>query len=517
MKRITLLFAVICISIGMMIPENVMAADQSNIIDNFKVTVTAPASGKTPQTTASISNKDMEVVSVNWDPGDATFRDGRPYTVSVTVKIKNDVAKNLADYTYDYWGSPTLDGRLTYVPVARINDFDAKIISKNGKQLVIAYTFCPANTSVEEWNQIMLTNKERIKHKVRPLSVFAKLSKATDIRALEQSVKYGHVRPNGTKYSTIFSQVGIGGSGAENAAKGYETAAEATTGWINSSGHHRTMNMSSWTHMSTGFAKTLNTKTRFHWIQLFTSCGSAKVVGVSGYQKGDTFKAGTSIDEMGYSVKLKCGHGVSYIPLIKEMCSGYNPNTSGAQKIKVKYNNKTIATLSVKVAENMSTDTLKSASGIYSKYTLTTDKKVTLYSEPSATAGIVKTISKGSVISLLDSRTTKATFIRGSYLGKIVYIKTLDTKTGKLNVIMDYMRQSSANSKVVATATVTLGVNSSYAPILYKAEDSAVKFKVGSCLAGDQVNVLDKNANDKYAAIAHDGYICYILKSQLSY
>lgn len=74
------------------------------------------------------------------------------------------------------------------------------------------------------------------------------------------------------------SQVGISvASKGENAAKGYMTAKEATQGWIKSTGHHRNMLTPGYCHMSTGFSKTLNTKTRFHWIQLFTGCGDLEV------------------------------------------------------------------------------------------------------------------------------------------------------------------------------------------------------------------------------------------------
>lgn len=77
------------------------------------------------------------------------------------------------------------------------------------------------------------------------------------------------------------------------------------------------------------------------------------------------------------------------------------------------------------------------------------------------------------------------------------------------------MRQSSANSTVVSTATVVLGSNESYAAVCYTASAGAKKFKVGTYLAGDKVQVLNMNASGDYAAIAHDGYIAYILKSQL--
>lgn len=85
-----------------------------NIIDNIKVNVTAPASGKTPTATASVESENLTVISVSWSPADTTFRDGRPYT-------------------------------------ATINNENVEIISKSGKELTIAYTFCPGGVNKAEF------------------------------------------------------------------------------------------------------------------------------------------------------------------------------------------------------------------------------------------------------------------------------------------------------------------------------------------------------------------------------
>ena len=50
------------------------------------------------------------------------------------------------------------------------------------------------------------------------------------------------------------------------------------------------------------------------------------------------FPTGTSIDTMGIVIKIRCPiHGDCYTPLLKEMCTGYDPAKNGRQTVTAKY------------------------------------------------------------------------------------------------------------------------------------------------------------------------------------
>lgn len=59
------------------------------------------------------------------------------------------------------------------------------------------------------------------------------LEQASAVRAVEASQKWSHDRPDGTEYWTVNSSIVYG----ENLAKGYSSAEEAITAWMNSPSH----------------------------------------------------------------------------------------------------------------------------------------------------------------------------------------------------------------------------------------------------------------------------------------
>ena len=59
------------------------------------------------------------------------------------------------------------------------------------------------------------------------------LEQASEVRAVEASELWSHNRPDGTEYWTVNSNIVYG----ENLAKGYSTADEAVTAWMNSYSH----------------------------------------------------------------------------------------------------------------------------------------------------------------------------------------------------------------------------------------------------------------------------------------
>lgn len=488
-------------------------------IDNLAITITKPATGKTPATTAKVSAAGVKVEKVEWDPGDKTFRDGRCYTAIITLKV-TDMTKRFVDYLYDYWRTPaSIDNVLKYAPKVTVNGNapGVSVLSQSldNTQLVIKYTFAPAGATAMEWEQLKLTNRTRMKVKALPVSVFPKLQSAARKRAVEQGKRYGHTRPNGTSFATIFDEYGLTASWkAENAAKNYPTPEKVTQGWIDSPGHYRNMINAKAKHMANGCAWNLNSTVRIGWIQLFSRCGDLKATGIAGYKKNDTFAGGTSIDDMNYSLKLKCSHGVSYLPLIKEMCSGYDPNKTGTQKITVKYNNKKVATLTVKVNNTVDLSKQESASGFFCSDSIVSDVGVKLYAQASTSSDVIATFPVNQKLMMLDGIMVRTDFLRANYHGRIVYVERAKIAKVKWYTWDGYTDKTDQNA-AYTNATVKLAAGTDYAIAYHgsKLLDSGI----GTFMNGEKVKVLDQNVSADVVSIDLSGYLAYMKKSELSF
>lgn len=102
------------------------------------------------------------------------------------------------------------------------------------------------------------------------------LSVAATIRAMELAytsdvMNISHTRPNGTKFWTIMSDMGIGYSNVgENIAadSGYGTPKTVTNSWKNSQGHYENMISTNYGKMGVGFVELGGNK---YWVQIFTN------------------------------------------------------------------------------------------------------------------------------------------------------------------------------------------------------------------------------------------------------
>ena len=227
-------------------------------------------------------------------------------------------------------------------------------------------------TTDEEWECLKLTNKERVKAGVAPLSTYSTLQKVADIRSNELRTLWGHTRPDGTDYYTAYLELGLDDClGPENIATS-ATPEMVIKMWMDSPGHRATMLSEGEGHVGISH--------EYGWVQDYGYCinGITKV-SVKDAKKVSSFKRGTSIDDMNKLLVLKCDCGTSYIPIIKEMCKGYKPNEAGIQTIKVKYGSKT---LSFKVS--IKGESIKKASvkglktKVYSGKSITQSPKVVL-------------------------------------------------------------------------------------------------------------------------------------------
>lgn len=101
----------------------------------------------------------------------------------------------------------------------------------------VAYEMPDALAFAEEI--VTLVNEVRAEYGLDPVALAPIILEASSIRAQEQQVQYGHIRPDGSSWSTVLNEVGIDSNcyAAENVAAGYETPEEAMNGWIHSDTH----------------------------------------------------------------------------------------------------------------------------------------------------------------------------------------------------------------------------------------------------------------------------------------
>jgi len=198
-----------------------------------------------------------------------------------------------------------------------------------------------AIASEQEWQVLKIVNRERITYGLEPISTFKKIQQAAGVRADEISYYFSHTRPDGTSCFTAVKELGIYYSCAgENIAAGYQSPKAVMTGWMNSDGHRGNILGSGYDHVGIGYAT--GGSYGKNWVQDFV--GGCSVTSVKSDGKGTlNYPVGTTVDAMNRYLVVMCSeHGVGYVPVIGEMCSGYNPNAGGAQTITVEYGGKKV-------------------------------------------------------------------------------------------------------------------------------------------------------------------------------
>ena len=84
---------------------------------------------------------------------------------------------------------------------------------------------------------VRLANIERAKIGFAPLKTNVNLQRAAMVRAQEISIKFSHIRPDGTDASTACYEAGAGCIVGENIATGYSTPQDVMNGWMRREGH----------------------------------------------------------------------------------------------------------------------------------------------------------------------------------------------------------------------------------------------------------------------------------------
>ncbi len=191
----------------------------------------------------------------------------------------------------------------------------------------------------EELEVLKIVNQERAKEGQEPLTSLPELQRATDIRAEELVEVTDHVRPDGSDWVTVFEGLQIPGYmwAGENVAAGQRGPAAVMSAWMNSPGHRSNILESHYTHMGVGYHYEKASMYGTHWVQLFYSNYYCSYTSMTvDFYTNESFDVGTGVEELGLVACLQCEScGNSYLPVLAEYCSGYNPNFAGNQQITV--------------------------------------------------------------------------------------------------------------------------------------------------------------------------------------
>jgi len=207
--------------------------------------------------------------------------------------------------------------------------------------LIIALPFAaaadqPAYLSAEEWEVLSLTNQERAKKNLTPISVFDELQSASDLRASEIETLFSHTRPNGEQCFTALDLYDIVYfSAGENIAAGYRTPADVMVGWMNSEGHRGNILDGDYKHMACGYYVKENSEYYTHWAQMFV--GGCRTTAVNNVGEAPRFDRDGNLISTDSMISVTCDlHGTSYVAL-KDVNYYCRPNQYGNVTYTVSY------------------------------------------------------------------------------------------------------------------------------------------------------------------------------------
>lgn len=196
----------------------------------------------------------------------------------------------------------------------------------------------------QEWNVLAIVNRNRLAEGLQPLSMFSGIQAACDVRAVELEQLFSHTRPDGRSCFTALGEAGVFYMRAgENIAAGYKDANAVMDGWMGSSGHYANI-MGDFTHIGVGYEKISNSYYTHYWVQLFVNGGNEviKSLSLSGADNL-TVKKNTAISDMGIVLyEDNSVYGQCALPVIDEMCTGYDAKKEGSQTVTVNYRGKSL-------------------------------------------------------------------------------------------------------------------------------------------------------------------------------
>lgn len=190
----------------------------------------------------------------------------------------------------------------------------------------------------EEYEVLKIANQERAKENLAPLTSTPKLQQAGDIRAEELVSVTDHVRPDGRPWYTVLEELDLHYMWAgENVAAGQRGSAAVMRSWMNSQGHRENILREQFVHVGVGYHYSGASVYNTHWVQLFFSHYNCEYTSMTvDFYGEETVSEGTALEELELIACLQCkACGDSYLPVLPEYCSGYDPNGSGTQTLTV--------------------------------------------------------------------------------------------------------------------------------------------------------------------------------------
>ncbi len=192
--------------------------------------------------------------------------------------------------------------------------------------------------NTEEWQVLLLTNRERLKEGLSPVTSTDLIQQACDIRAEEINTLFSHDRPNGSDCFSLLDELPFPwvSRAGENISAGRNNSAEVVNAWMNSSGHRANILRGEFIHMGAGYYLGGAPYGKY-WVQMFYTGSGCSYSAMSLMLPSELkFALGTSIDDMGITAKLTCDTcGDTYLPVMTELCRGYDPDKAGPQTITV--------------------------------------------------------------------------------------------------------------------------------------------------------------------------------------
>lgn len=229
---------------------------------------------------------------------------------------------------------------------------------------------------------LALINKERLKKKLPPLIMTENMQAAAQTRAKELETNCSDTRPDSKgAWYTIFSEAGIVHdmtkltdakkrvyNASEFRASGAETAAAMYKEWMSNSKTKSSLLKSTLTHMGLGHTDgslTINgKKDKNPWLLLLIGKYKPDALTIKNEETVKTVPKGLSIDDMGIILKFRSISPEGYpctgeMPLLSEMCTGYNSKKKGTQKVTVTYNYSSTISLTTSFMVNVKKATPK--------------------------------------------------------------------------------------------------------------------------------------------------------------
>lgn len=150
-----------------------------------------------------------------------------------------------------------------YTGDKKVTAFDAAAIASR-----LAYNY-------KITQMIELTNAERAKKGVAPVTLDEGLTAAAMVRARESASSFSHTRPNKQQWYTVLDNFNLTWmSAAENIAGGNDAAGGSSPEmamdlWVNSSGHYGNMINAEYSKIGVGCIYIPNSTYGYYWVQIF--------------------------------------------------------------------------------------------------------------------------------------------------------------------------------------------------------------------------------------------------------